>query len=156
MTAKSMRTFADRIAAAPQENEKALFREALVLFSGGTPAQNAARWKRFMRCGAYHETAIAIYCTIFAERGFQFGPPARNAAATSSRGLASSWSAGDAHATVHRAATPALALLHAAAIDTAASLDEETAAQCSVCGGLGWFVTEANDKDICRHERGAV
>jgi len=107
-------------------------------------------------CRAFHETAIAIYRARFAGRGFQFGPVARNAATPSSLGLASAWRTGDAHAAVYRAATPALALLRAAAADSAARLDEETAAQCSVCGGSGWFITRSNGREICRHRREAA
>jgi hypothetical protein len=154
--AKSLRAFAGRIAAAPQAQQRALFEQALALFRVGAAPEEAARWEQLLACAAFHETAVAIYRATFAERGFQFGAVACNAAIASSQGLASSWRAGDAHAAVHRAATPALALLRAAAADCATHLDEQSAAQCSVCGGSGWFIMQAGGKEICRHGRDAA
>jgi hypothetical protein len=156
MTAEALLVFADRIAGAPAEKEKALFEEALTLFAGFAAREDAARWVQFLRCGAVHETAIAIYRAACGRHGFQFGRAARDGAAAPSRGLASSWRTGDAHAAVHNAATPALALLRAAACDSARRHDENRAAQCSVCGGLGWFTTPANGKHVCRHDSEAA
>jgi hypothetical protein len=152
MTATRLRALAERIASAPREAETALFEEAHALLTGHAAPEDTARWTQLIRCGAFNETAIAIYHAMFAERGFQFGSLATKPPC----GLASSWRMGDGHAAVHRAATPALALLRAAASESAARMEEETAAKCSVCGGSGWFVTAADGRRTCRHARQAA
>ena len=154
MTAKLMRDFANRIASASPQDEKNLFNDAQELFADAITAVEATRWHELICFGAFNEAAIAIYQKVLAERGFQFGPLAYDArAAVRSRGLASSWRIGDDHAAVHSAATPALALLHAAMADSAKSMEECETANCSLCGGLGWFLTATNDKELCRHAR---
>ena len=145
---------ANRIASATGEDEKRLFDEALAL--SAPSRSDDARWRRFARCGAFSELAMAIYRTHVAEGGFQFGAAPPDPAIRSSAGIATTWRAGDAHAEVHRAATPALALLRAAAVESVRRADMRRAARCSLCGGRGWFVTPANSKQMCRHERDAA
>ncbi len=156
MTAETLRGFADRIATAPGNSERELFAQALALFADHATVKECARWKRLLRLGAFNEMAVAIYRTEFAECGFQVGAYPAGVTIASSGGFASTWRAGDAHASIHRAATPALALLRAAATEKAGRIDAQRTAQCSVCGGLGWFVTSANRKQICSHQREAA
>jgi hypothetical protein len=95
--------------------------------------------------------AMALHRGALAGCGFQFGSPPLNPSQSPPRGIASIWSAGEPHAGIYEAATPALALLRATATESARRIDARTMARCSVCGGLGWFVTSGNRKQICQH-----
>lgn len=150
MTADALRNLADSIGAAGPGDEVALFTEALSLFVA-TP-EEVARWRRYLRVGAFHDLSVAIFTTHFAGWGFQLG----TLAGATPRSIANIWRQGDAQSSVHQAATPALALLRAAATESVNTLDARAVNECPACGGRGWFVTVGARKQLCRHERAVV
>jgi hypothetical protein len=152
MSAERLRDLADRIASAGPDSEAILFEEALALFGDDASDEEIARWQRYVGLGAFNELAVTIWRIRFAGTGFQLGA----LAGAASNGIANTWRNGDAQATVHQAATPALALLRAAATEAANTLDAQSAAQCPTCSGRGWFVTADARKQVCRHERAAA
>jgi hypothetical protein len=152
MSAERLRDLTDRIASAGPDSEAALFEAALPLFMDDAPDDEIERWQRCVHLGAFNELAVAIWRARFAGSGFQLGA----LAGAASKGNANTWHNGDAQATVHQAATPALALLRAAATEAANTLDAQTAAQCPACAGRGWYVTADARKQVCRHEQAAA
>jgi hypothetical protein len=151
MKTEELDDFADRIASAPRDDEEELFEGAITLF--GDANGKSAGWREWIGLGAFNELAVAIFDSTQAECGFQFGAAPRQATRKMPGGLACTWRAGDAHTAVYRAATPALALLYAAVAEGARRADAFKAAQCSRCGGLGWFMTSANTKHVCQHDQ---
>jgi hypothetical protein len=150
MSADALRQLSDRIGSAGPDAEAALFAEALPLFAA--IQEEHPGWRRYLCVHAFHDLAVAIFTTQFPGWGFQFG----TLAGTSPGSIANVWREGDAQSSLHHAATPALALLRAAATEAASALDARTAAQCPACDGRGWFVTVGARKQVCRHEYAAA
>jgi hypothetical protein len=132
MTALEM--FEHRIAAACANDEASLFAEAATIF----------------RCPAgrhgFADAAIRLHRALLPGCGFQFGETAAR------RGLASSWRAGDAHATPFEAATPALALLRATTHAMVRLGETDVRRRCPSCEGRGWTIARDGGKRICRHD----
>jgi hypothetical protein len=151
-----MRRFAEQIGTVDPADEPRCFDQGTAMLGAHLSAAEFARWKSFADLRAYNEAAVALYRGAFPEQGFQFGLTAAVSEHARSRGLASTWRPGDPHAAIHDAATPALALLRATAMSLADRLDRQMREQCAICDGLGWFITAANRKKICRHGREAA
>ena len=120
-------------------DEAAIFARMLAL----APPDTAL--SRYCATRAYADAAILIHRALVPAHGYQLGETA------SRRGIASSWRQGDAHARTFEAATPGLALLRATAHAAASHLRDRTRAACTMCGGLGWFITREGRKRICLH-----
>lgn len=120
-------------------DEEFLFRAALARL----PRNGAAA--KFCRAGAYGEAAMRIHRALLPAWGFQFGVTA------SGRGLASIWAKGDATARSFEAATAGTALLRATLAALVDHRDAATRAACTLCNGLGWFVTRQGTRRVCRH-----
>ncbi|MGD0191429.1 MAG: hypothetical protein ABSD74_11865 [Rhizomicrobium sp.] len=148
MTADVLRDFASRIGAARVADQRQIFDEMQPIFCETAPQPSC--WLGFKALGAYNDAAIALYRDMLPDFGFQFGTHAPYEDGI--KGLATTWRASDSHAAVFEAATPALALLRATAATVASRLDAQQMQSCSLCGGLGWFITAANRKQICRHQ----
>jgi hypothetical protein len=108
-------------------------------------ARPDATLTRFLGVGAYADAAIRLHRMLLPAHGFQLGETAAR------RGIAQSWRGGDAEARAFEAATPALALLRALAHARAETLDATLRNACTLCEGLGWYVTRNGGKRICRH-----
>jgi hypothetical protein len=154
MSAEALRDLADRIAGGSGAEERSLFEQAMTAFD--LAGDRRSHCNRHLHLDAFNELAIALYRSACADAGFQFGMTASDVNTSAMKGLAHTWRAGDAHASTHRAATPALALLLAAATERADQLDAVSAGRCPDCRGLGWFISTANRKVVCRHERCAA
>jgi hypothetical protein len=148
VTPEVLRDFASRIGATRSTDHWQIFDHAQTVF--GATASQPSRWIGFKALGAYNDAAIALYRDMLPDFGFQFGTQAPYKSGIT--GLATTWRASDSHAAVFEAATPALALLRATVSTVASHLDSDRMKACAHCGGLGWFITAANRKQICRHE----
>lgn len=148
MNANELREFAGRIAAANASCEQDVVEESLGLFAHGAPSQEHSRWSQLVSAGSFNEAAMAIFRASFAQHGFQFGALPFGSQA---RAYAQVWASSDATARIYRAATPAMALICATAVEAAEREDAGRMARCPVCNGMGWYVTESNSKQMCRH-----
>ncbi len=123
--------------------------------AGILASETIYRVQSFCDAGALADAAILIYRAALPDSGFQFGlGPAHGGRPRHATALI--WQRGDACAIPYRAATPALALLRAAVTETSNLRDADLLAACSICRGLGWYITADNRKQMCRHGRSAV
>ena len=142
-----------RLTTATHDDEETLFREAAHLLPTDAAAFEPARLTQLIRLRAFHEGAVRLYRRALPEHGFQFGIPPPLADGTGARPLAIAWRRGDPASIPYRAATPALALLAAAAGEAAKARETSIRAACSSCFGLGWYLTWDNTKALCRNCR---
>jgi hypothetical protein len=157
VTAAQLQALAAEIGNATRAQERQLFEQAVALLGETVGGRERTRWKRLVRIGARNECAVAIYLSICGECGFLFGAAAASyATSVTTQGLANTWRKGDAHAAVHQAPTPALALLRAAVARAAERATAQAALHCPECRGLGWFITRGNERQMCRHARHAA
>jgi hypothetical protein len=146
MTADEWRAFVGWIASAPGEDEDAVFEEGIERL--GASRHETDRLEALFNLGAFAEVAMAIWRYAFPDRGFVFG----TTIGAAPKGVAWTWEQGASHGETCEAATPALALLKSWATESAKRADAREAAECTRCRGLGWYVTRANTKVICRHD----
>ena len=142
-----------RLTTAAGEDEGALFREATRVLLRDTATSDADRLARLIRLEVYHEGAVRLYRLALPEHGFQFGVPPPLADGTGARPIAIAWRRGDPASIPYRAATPALALLAAAAGEASKAQETSVRAACTSCFGLGWYLTRDNTKALCRRCR---
>lgn len=109
-----------------------------------------SRLERLLALGAYTECAAALHQLVLPRNGFELG---QTHAGATMRAFAGSWRCGDAQTATVTAATPALALLRATSAALTRSRQEALRAQCSICGGRGWYFTTHSAKQMCRHGR---
>jgi hypothetical protein len=138
-----------RIAGASPADEAALLIAASELLLSGETTRKM--FDTFREARAYSDAAMLIYRTALPRHGFQFGlpPPLPNGRPASA--VATSWQRGNSVSIPYRAETPALALLRAAAGEFARRLAADELSECTICRGLGWFVTSQDRRQICRH-----
>ncbi len=140
-----------RLAAARPGHEAELLEDAARILANET----MYRVEAFRRAGAFADAAMLVYRAALPDNGFQFGLGPR-LDDRPRRATALVWRRGDDCATPYIAATPALALLRAAANETAKLREADLLAACPTCHGLGWYITADNRKQMCRHGRSVV
>jgi hypothetical protein len=146
-----LRDLEARLANARPGHEAELVEDAARILA----TETAYRVQRFRDAGAFADAAMLVYRAALPDSGFQFGLGPR-LGTRPRRATALVWQRGDACAMPYIAATPALALLRAAVTETSNLRDADLLAACSVCRGLGWYVTADNRKQMCRHGRSVV
>jgi hypothetical protein len=134
---------ASRIVSAGVIDQAGMLTLALQLMASANA--QAGFLEQLIAAGAYTDCAIALHRLVLPHSGFELGRTHSGSA------FAGSWHHGDAQIASTRAATPALALLRATATEMAKSWRSEQRARCPTCNGRGWYVTEKNRKEICRH-----
>jgi hypothetical protein len=139
-----------RLSTAASADEEALFHEAAHLLLPDAATFDADRLSQLIRLKAFHEGAVGLYRLALPGHGFQFGMPPPLADGTGARPIAIAWRRGDSASIPYRAATPALALLAAAAGEAAKARETGARAACSSCFGLGWYLARDNTKMLCR------
>ncbi len=139
-TEQSLRNLARWIGTAPESAEHDCF-------AGASALDPAALAGPMAGCDA----AIRLFHRLLPDFGFQLGlPPPLAGHGRSAFALA--WKRGDAGASPHLAATPALALLRATVTEHANRIEREAMRHCPDCGGVGWFVTGQARRQRCHHE----
>ena len=139
--------FADRIAAARPWQEPDLVRAGGRILARGVERKSV---EPFLQASAWNDTAVALFRHCLRHHGFQFGTLPAGAGRT--RGLATIWREGDAAMAVYQAATPALALLRGMATEIAREQQRRETGECLTCRGLGWYISQDNTKELCRHQ----
>lgn len=94
---------------------------------------------------AYSEATMLLHRRMLPAYGFLVGQ------SPAGRGMARHWRASDSHARPFEAATPALALLRAAAFGLMLERDRDLQRGCAMCGGIGWTIARDGRKHLCRH-----